>query len=101
MDDFQFGLESQTKDANNQGRPGPLLRPDRATTYSYICHPTPSENSKRSSIGSDRMIIKKRTEWDVREDYEIPIPFPAPPSPTNDRRLRSKAESVEKSCLSK
>ena len=45
------------------------------SSFSHIRHVTPEQNSGRSSIESDRMIIKKRTEWDV--DYE-PLSVPVP-----------------------
>jgi hypothetical protein len=51
-----------------------ILRPDRVASYSHIRHATPEQNSGRSSIESDRMVIKKRTEWDV--DFES---FPVTP----------------------
>ncbi|KAH8809820.1 hypothetical protein F5882DRAFT_345278 [Hyaloscypha sp. PMI_1271] len=65
--DFRFGLESTIASSSNQGDLG-TLRPDKVTSYSHISHVTPEPNSGRSSLESDRMIIKKRTEWDV--DYE-------------------------------
>jgi hypothetical protein len=83
IEDFHLGLQSLTTNTNHQGETGPLLRPDRAITYNHIGRATPEENSTRGSIASDRMIIKKRTEWDVREDYEIPPLFPTSLNPTN------------------
>jgi hypothetical protein len=82
-EDFHF--PNLTTSTNHQGDLGPL-RPDRVTSYSHICRATPEENSARSSIDSDRMIIKKRTEWDVREAYEMPALSP-PPNRGNQGRI--------------
>jgi hypothetical protein len=71
-ENFPF-TNSMTNTSHRGGDLGPL-RPDRVTSYSHICRATPEE-SARSSIDSDRMIIKKRTEWGVREDYEAPALF--------------------------
>jgi hypothetical protein len=56
------------------------------SSFSHIRHVTPEQNSGRSSIESDRMIIKKRTEWDV--DYE-PLPVPVPVGVPDKHQSRS------------
>lgn len=71
-EDFHFSSMANT--THQGGDLGPL-RPDRVTSYSHICRAMPEE-SARSSIESARMIIKMRTEWDVREDYETPALCP-------------------------
>jgi hypothetical protein len=59
---FHFGDE----------RAGPIgsLRMDNVGSVSYIRKSTPEIREERASVGSDRMIITRTTEWDVREDYE-------------------------------
>ncbi|KUJ20587.1 uncharacterized protein LY89DRAFT_579345 [Mollisia scopiformis] len=61
---FHFGLTG--------GSPGDLgtLRPDKVTSFSHIGRVTPERSSARSSIGSDKMIIKRTTGWQVQESYE-------------------------------
>jgi hypothetical protein len=61
---FHFGLHG-----NSQGNLG-TLRPDKVTSFSHIGAVTPEENSARSSTGSDKMIIKRTTAWQVQEFYE-------------------------------
>lgn len=64
---------------------GPL-RLDRVTSFSHIQHTTPEQSTEwrweqqgdEKEVVVDRMIIKKITEWDVREDYEPSIAWPAP-----------------------
>ncbi|PMD48470.1 hypothetical protein L207DRAFT_476847 [Hyaloscypha variabilis F] len=72
--DIRFGSQRPLASGSSQGDLG-ALRPDNVSSFSHIRHVTPEQNSGRSSIESDRMIIKKRTEWDV--DYE-PLSVPVP-----------------------
>ena len=65
---FHFGLASVVPPKNDLG----TLRPDKVSSFSHIRRATPEENEARSSIGSDKMIIRRTTEWDVHEDYEVP-----------------------------
>jgi hypothetical protein len=67
------GHKNTTGNDSKQGDLG-TLRPDEIASYSHIRHATPEQNSGKSSIESHRMIIKKRTEWDV--DFE---PYPVFP----------------------
>lgn len=67
-DTFNFGITS----ANDQGDLG-TLRPDKVTSFSHVRHTPPEESETRSSVGSDKMIIKRTTEWNVREEYEHPM----------------------------
>ncbi|RFU29813.1 hypothetical protein B7463_g6522, partial [Scytalidium lignicola] len=50
---------------------GPL-RPDNVRNFSHVIHVAPETSDSRSSIGSDKMIIKRTTEWEVQEHYEAP-----------------------------
>ncbi|KAH8808490.1 hypothetical protein F5884DRAFT_676219 [Xylogone sp. PMI_703] len=50
---------------------GPL-RPDNVRNFSRVVHVAPEHSDSRSSVGSDKMIIKRTTEWEVQEYYEEP-----------------------------
>lgn len=54
------------------------LRPDYPTHFNHIGRATPAGGSQRSSLGSDRMIIKRTTDWKVEEMYEYFIPGEEP-----------------------
>ncbi|QSZ30407.1 hypothetical protein DSL72_004930 [Monilinia vaccinii-corymbosi] len=46
------------------------LRPDGAMNFAHVRRSTPDNSADRSSVCSDKMIIRKFTEWDVRADFE-------------------------------
>ncbi|ESZ96421.1 hypothetical protein SBOR_3153 [Sclerotinia borealis F-4128] len=46
------------------------LRPDGAMNFANIRRSTPDNTADRSTAGSDKMIIRRTTECDVREDFE-------------------------------
>ncbi|KAM0171380.1 hypothetical protein ACHAPF_008190 [Botrytis cinerea] len=55
---------------SHEGEELGTLRPDGAMTFAHIRRSTPDDAAERSTIGSDKMIIRRTTEWDVREDFE-------------------------------
>lgn len=61
--EFHFGLAGSQSNLV-------ALRPDNVTHFNHIGRATPAEGSQRSSLGSDRMIIKRTTDWKVEEMYE-------------------------------
>ncbi|PQE11060.1 choline transport protein [Rutstroemia sp. NJR-2017a BVV2] len=67
-----FGIQYTNKASNENGEVLGTLRPDGAMHYSHIRRSTPDDQdqAERSTIGSDQMIIRRTTEWDVREDFE-------------------------------
>jgi hypothetical protein len=65
-DEFNFGIGS-AKDLGDLG----TLRPDKVSTFSNARHSPPEEN-ETSTVGSDKMIIKRTTEWNVEEEYKRP-----------------------------
>lgn len=65
---FHFGFTP-----GSQGNLG-SLRLDKVTSFSHIGCVTPDRDSARSSIGSDKMIIKRTTAWQVQETYEYRQP---------------------------
>jgi hypothetical protein len=67
-----FGIQYTNKSCNENGEELGTLRPDGAMHYSHIRRSTPDDQdqAERSTIGSDQMIIRRTTEWDVREDFE-------------------------------
>ncbi|KAF8867267.1 hypothetical protein BDZ45DRAFT_577358 [Acephala macrosclerotiorum] len=65
---FHFGLAG-----NSQGDLG-TLRSDKVTSFSSVGLATPEGTSARSSIGSDKMIIKRTKGWEVRTTYEYAQP---------------------------
>ncbi|KAM3074142.1 hypothetical protein ACMFMG_003037 [Clarireedia jacksonii] len=67
-----FGLRYNNKAEDENGEELGTLRPDGTMNYSHIRRSTPDdqEQAERSTIGSDQMIIRRTTEWDVREDFE-------------------------------
>lgn len=67
-DSFHFGITS-ANDEENLG----TLRPDKVMSFSHVRHAPLEESETRSSVGSDKMIIKRTTEWNVREEYEHPM----------------------------
>ncbi len=64
--DFRFGRAGIAHGIMEQGDLG-NLRLDRVATFNDIRPATPMTGS---SIGSDRMIIKKTTQWNVEEFYD-------------------------------
>jgi hypothetical protein len=66
-----FGIHYNNKTSNENGEELGTLRPDGAMHYSHIRRSTPDDQdqAERSTIGSDQMIIRRTTEWDVREDF--------------------------------
>lgn len=64
VEDFHFGLENNSSENLK-------LRPERITNFSHVRRSTPEELSEKSSISSDKMIIKRTTEWQVQEAYDV------------------------------
>ncbi|KAF7931330.1 uncharacterized protein EAE98_002512 [Botrytis deweyae] len=69
-----FNIRFNNTDANGklscEGEELGTLRPDGAMTFAHIRRSTPDDAAERSTVGSDKMIIRRTTEWDVREDFE-------------------------------
>ncbi|CAD6446528.1 1e6bd8fd-17e8-4b98-b7a7-6bab7964e67e [Sclerotinia trifoliorum] len=69
---FNFRLNNTNTDAkpSHEGEELGTLRPDGALNVAHIRRSTPVDNADRSTVGSDKMIIRRTTEWDVKEDFE-------------------------------
>jgi hypothetical protein len=61
---FHFG------NGDESARPMGNLRMDNVGSVSFVRRSTPELQEGRDSVGSDRMIITRTTEWNVREDFE-------------------------------
>ncbi|KAB8289631.1 hypothetical protein EYC80_010545 [Monilinia laxa] len=70
MFNFRFNNTNMDGKASCEGEELGNLRPDRATNFAHIRRSTPDDTADISTVGSDKMIIRRTTEWDVREDFE-------------------------------
>lgn len=64
-----FNIRFNNTNANgklsHEGEELGTLRPDGAMTFAHIRRSTPDDAAERSTVGSDKMIIRRTTEWDV------------------------------------
>lgn len=67
---FRFNNINTNAKLSHEGEELCTLRPDGAMNIAHIRRSTPVDNADRSTVGSDKMIIRRTTEWDVREDFE-------------------------------
>ncbi|KAI9644578.1 hypothetical protein NHQ30_006599 [Ciborinia camelliae] len=75
MFNFRFNNNNHHTNITNgkvsyEGEELGTLRPDGAMNFAHIRRSTPDDTVDRSTVGSDKMIIRRTTEWDVREDFE-------------------------------
>ncbi|TEY42407.1 hypothetical protein BOTCAL_0390g00050 [Botryotinia calthae] len=67
---IRFNNKNADGKLSHEGEELGTLRPDGAMTFAHIRRSTPDDAGERSTVGSDKMIIRRTTEWDVREDFE-------------------------------
>lgn len=70
MFNIRFNNTNANGKRSHEGEELGTLRPDGAMTFAHIRRSTPDDAAERSTVGSDKMIIRRTTEWDVREDFE-------------------------------
>ncbi|KAF7912588.1 uncharacterized protein EAF01_001609 [Botrytis porri] len=70
MFSIRFNNTNANGKLSHEGEEIGTLRPDGAMTIAHIRRSTPDDAAERSTVGSDKMIIRRTTEWDVREDFE-------------------------------
>lgn len=70
MFNFRFNNTNTDGKVSYEGDELGTLRPDGAMNIAHIRRSTPVDTADRSTVGSDKMIIRRTTEWDVREDFE-------------------------------
>lgn len=68
---FDFRFNSTNAEVSSEGEELGTLRADGAQNFAHIRRSTPDNTAdRRSTVGSDKMIIRRTDEWDVREDFE-------------------------------